>query len=257
MQCLRAIPDAHRLWWRSAVVGTLGVFVASHAATAQAATSTLTGTVRDGTGAPVQDVMISTLAANRSTRTDSVGHFRLGGLQPGPTAFGVRRLGYDSAEFTMRLDTGATTEVNVTLAELPTALPAVTTRSDARARQVLSGFYARRDAGQGGHFFVRSDIEARNARVLSELLRSIPGLELQMRDGRYVVQMRQSLLPRDCPVGIWVDGSRMEGLFIDDISPRDVEAMEVYSGAATVPPPFKSQPAAPGCGTIAIWTRVP
>jgi hypothetical protein len=229
--------------------------VASHSATAQAATSTLTGTVRDGTGAPIPDVMISTLAANRSTRTDSVGHFSLSGLRPGPTAFGVRRIGFDSAEFTMRLDTGTTADVNVILAELPAALPGVTTRADARARQVLSGFYARRDAGQGGHFFVRSDIEARRPMVLSDLLRGVPGVQLQTRDGRDVVQMRQSL--RDCPVGIWVDGSRMQGLYIDDISPRDVEAIEVYSGAATVPPAFKSQPAAPGCGTIAIWTRVP
>jgi outer membrane receptor protein involved in Fe transport len=217
----------------------------------------LTGTVRDGTGAPIPDVMISTLAANRSTRTDSAGHFSLSGLRPGPTAFGVRRIGFDSAAFTMQLDTGTTAHVNVTLAELPLALPVVTSMADARARQFLKAFYARKDAGQGGHFIVRSDIEARRPRVLSDLLRGIPGVQLQRQDGRDVVQMRQSLLGRDCPVGIWVDGSRMQGLFIDDISPRDVEAIEVYSGAATVPPAFKSQPAAPGCGTIAIWTRVP
>jgi hypothetical protein len=235
------------------------VFLAAHSATAQTVTSTLTGTVHDATGTPIPAVTISALVANRSTRTDSAGRFSLGGLRPGPTAFGVRRIGFDSAEFTMQLDTGATVDVNVILAESPTTLPGVTTSADAHVRQVLKGFYARRAADQGGHFFVRSDIEARRVTALSDLLRVLPGVQLQTRNGRDVVQLSRSSLgsARSCPVGIWVDGSLIAGLNIDDISPRDVEAIEVYSGAATVPPAFKTRAAAPGCGTIAIWTRVP
>jgi outer membrane receptor for monomeric catechols len=220
----------------------------------------LTGTVHDATGTPIPAVTISALAANRSTRTDSAGYFSLSGLRPGPTAFGVRRIGFDSAEFTLQLDTGTTVDVNVILAESPAPLLGVTTRADAHVRQVLKGFYARRDADQGGHFFVRSEIEARHVTTLSDLLRAVPGIQIgEGRNNRNVARMARSSAGtgQDCPVAIWVDGSRMPGLNIDDISPRDVEAIEVYSGAATVPPAFNSRLGGAACGTIAIWTRVP
>ena len=78
-------------------------------------------------------------------------------------------------------------------------------------------------------------------------------------NGRLAVRMARTApgAGHDCPVQIFLDGIRAPGLDIDDVPPGDVEGIEVYNGAGTLPPQFNDRRGTPACGTIAIWTRVP
>jgi hypothetical protein len=62
---------------------------------------------------------------------------------------------------------------------------------------------------------------------------------------------------RDCPPQYWVDGVKAFGLNIDDIIPQDVEGIEIYEGASTVPPQFNTKEGTTICGVVLIWTRIP
>jgi hypothetical protein len=58
-----------------------------------------------------------------------------------------------------------------------------------------------------------------------------------------------------CVMPIGVDGHLKEwGFAIDQIIPRDIEAIEIYNGPATVPRELASSLRG-FCGLVMIWTR--
>lgn len=58
-----------------------------------------------------------------------------------------------------------------------------------------------------------------------------------------------------CPMTVYVDQVPMPTPFNLDLlpSPKDLAGIEVYSGAATIPPQFSGTNR--GCGVILVWTR--
>jgi hypothetical protein len=50
---------------------------------------------------------------------------------------------------------------------------------------------------------------------------------------------------------------QVSGYSIDDMPPGDVEGVELYAGAAGLPPEFNRMRGTTICGTVAIWTRIP
>ena len=62
---------------------------------------------------------------------------------------------------------------------------------------------------------------------------------------------------RDCPPQYVVDGMRIENASPDEFVPQDVEAIELYSGPATIPPQFAPRFNSYTCGAVVIWTRLP
>lgn len=220
----------------------------------------LTGTVRDEAGAPIPSVAISTRGVVRTARTDSAGRFRMSGVTAGVGTFDVRRIGFEPAEFTATLKAGDTLNLEISLTTNAAVLDGVTTTAESRVRRQLSAFFTRRESGLGGHFLLRADIEAQHALRLTDALRRVSGVQvLPAGNGRYTVLMARTSPggPHDCPVQIWLDGIRAPGLDVDDVPPGDVEGIEIYNGAATLPPQFNDRRGTPACGTIAIWTRVP
>ena len=61
----------------------------------------------------------------------------------------------------------------------------------------------------------------------------------------------------NCPPQYFVDGIPASNFDIDEVLPGDVEAVELYSGAAGVPPQYNRFNGTSICGTILIWTRIP
>jgi hypothetical protein len=49
----------------------------------------------------------------------------------------------------------------------------------------------------------------------------------------------------------------MSNFNIDDVSPRDVEGVELYAGFAGLPQEFAKQMGVQACGVVVIWTRIP
>ena len=233
---------------------------AAHALPAQSDRATLLGTVRDLAGAGVPGVRIMTIPAGAIAITDSTGRFALLDLAAGRTRFTVRRIGFQPGEFSLDLKAGDTLEYDLRLEEKAVPIPGVETRGVSRADRALEKFYDHRASGGGGHFIVRADIEQKKPERLSDMLRSIPGLQLFSDPARQrKVRMARSNLGAfgDCPIEYWIDGMRVDGLSIDEIPSQEVEAMEVYAGPATLPPEYRTTRGTSGCGTIAIWTRTP
>jgi hypothetical protein len=141
------------------------------------------------------------------------------------------------------------------LTAVATALPSVTAmaRHDSISRHVLAEFWARKARGFG-KYITRDDIEQRGGMHFTDLLRSIPSVQIQHVRGRPELRFRGSVI-RDCPPQYWVDGIPLVRGSADEFTPDNVEAIEVYAGPATTPPQYTTRNLT--CGTIIIWSRLP
>jgi hypothetical protein len=118
----------------------------------------------------------------------------------------------------------------------------------------LSQFEARR-ASHRGSFIERSQFERRNLRIASDILRSVPGVQvLPTRTGTQIVMSRGSGARR-CVPQLYVHATPYSGNF-DDFTPDDIEALEVYVGISEIPPDLNTM-GRPICAAIVIWTREP
>lgn len=60
----------------------------------------------------------------------------------------------------------------------------------------------------------------------------------------------------DCVVPVVVDGIRREGSYeVDEIDPKEIHGIEIYSGIGAIPPEFSSMSKNSWCGIVVIWTR--
>ena len=153
---------------------------------------------------------------------------------------------------------GKTLALTVVLDATATEIEGVTVEELARRRQILADFYDRSARGFG-HFVTREQIEKRNPMNLSDMMRMIPGARLiPMRNGgQAALRFNRAMGARDCPPQYWVDGVKAFALNIDDIIPQDVEGIEIYEGASSVPPQFNTKEGTTICGVVLIWTRIP
>lgn len=222
---------------------------------AQATQATLIGTVRDTSGTPVALARLS--SSGLLAISDTAGRFKLVGLPSGATMVTVRRLGFAPRDTAMQLSGGRIDSLFVVLTVLAVDLPEVMAEADAYAEARLSEFYRHRRSSEG-RFFDRKEIEARRVTRISDLLRRLPGVRMiPDRSGRVHLRMSRATVGRDCPPDYFVDGVRAQFLNVDDLPITDVEALEVYTGPASVPPEYNTRFGNPSCGTIVIWTRVP
>jgi outer membrane receptor for ferrienterochelin and colicin len=126
-----------------------------------------------------------------------------------------------------------------------------------RRRQWIEEFYQRRIRGSGA-FVTRDDILTRHASVLTDMLRTMPGLQVvRTRAGQQGVRFAAATNGRrDCMPMIWLDGQKVPGMEVDQISINDIEGVELYRGSSITPPQFWDG-GGPSCGTIVVWTRNP
>jgi hypothetical protein len=186
--------------------------------------------------------------------TDDSGSFDMRGIPPGITVFSVRRLGYEAATFTAMLKEGKAHRVTFVLTEVATSLAGVKVEEKVAPSSWLSLFEKHRSNNRGT-FFTRKDIERRQARTASDILRVVAGVSVaNTRMGPQLV-MTRGAGARRCFPQLYVHTTPYSGM-IDDFSADDVEAIEVYNGISEVPPDLNTM-GRPICAAVVIWTREP
>jgi hypothetical protein len=233
----------------------------------------LTGVVlEDVTRRPLGLVELTVLDGKKTVAkvvSDSLGRFEVQLSKSGALKLQAMRLGYrsfTSHRVDVATDELVRMEVLLAIDAIPVEPLRVMARSQLESAFLTSvGFYDRQKAGLG-HFLSGQQIEKRNAVVLSEVLTSVPGVKL-MRADRGVTKRseitfgRGASSMRQCLPAVFIDGAltragglpRPNDLPLDDwVMPRDIEALELYHGAASTPPVFNQQAQ---CGVVAIWTK--
>jgi len=227
----------------SAQVGSLG-------------TGGIRGLVRDSGGLAIIGAQVTFPGTALVAETDDSGRFELAKVRPGMLSLRFRRVGYQPDTVDLLVLAGKTVPLEVTLSRLMVSLTPVVVTGRAELTGWRAGFYQRKNVGTG-HFFTSADIDKRNPGMMSDMFRMIPGVTVQPSQGMIRNQLRFRG-NRGCAPLTWLDGSPLAaGEFdIDNLSPRSIEAFEVYTGSV-VPPRFS---VAPGigprtCGAIVIWSK--
>lgn len=223
-------------------VGVLGVLtlLALGPGGAAAQAGAVRGTVRSG--ADSSGLAGVRVILNNDTRvlSDPQGAFVLSGVQAGTNMVVFRRIGYEELETAVWMAPGdSVVELVVTLNPVPVQLEEVTVEADAPVRNLeRQGFYERKKEGFG-HFLERSDIERRHPQVVTDLLR------------RFSRRYRQ---PR-CLVldGVLVAESAAARQVNRMVLPQDIEAIEIYGGAASLPLRFHASRCSGS--VLVVWTR--
>jgi hypothetical protein len=214
----------------------------------------LSGTVRRSPGdAPLAGAQVSIVDGPR-TRADDRGNWTIGDAPLGTRMLEVRAVGYYPERKAVDV-LRETPPVQTTLSTLKAILDTVRVRATMLYSRDRNGFQQRRRSGLG-RYITPEDIDRRRPLLLSDLLRTMPGMFLQTTDMFSHQLMMRGTGRGYCAPSVYLDGMPMEGLSTDDIDafvrPGDVTGIEVYSGT-TAPPQFTRSFS--GCGSIVIWTR--
>jgi hypothetical protein len=212
------------------------------------------GRVTDTAGVRLTGAEISVLQSELRTLSDDSGDFSLDAIPSGIVVFSVRRLGYEAATFTAVLKPGKAHRVTFSLNEVAQELPGMTVREQGLPTGWLAVFEKRRTTNRGT-FFTRKDIEKRSARVASDVMRLVPGVQVvQTRMGQQLM-MTRGAGARRCFPQLYVHSTPYSGM-IDDFPASDIEAIEVYSGISEIPAELNTM-GRPVCAAVVIWTREP
>lgn len=253
----------------SRVRGALMVlFVPVHLTAQAVGGGTIAGTVTATDGTPLGLARIAVMGGKTVTLTRDDGRFQVVGLSPGVQTIQVMKIGYGVILLPVEVRAGETVRVQVSLAVVPVPLSPVEVEADRGGglTPAMRGFEERRARGSG-HFLNRREIARMQARLFTDLLRRVPGVQIQPMPGPFgtgeMVRMARAtgvMGARACPVLFYVNGSPFPvtgdipiNFYID---PDEVVAVEIYSGMSQIPPQFNSNLLNARCGVIVIWTRM-
>ena len=126
-----------------------------------------------------------------------------------------------------------------------------------------------RQENSTGQFITRSEIEAREPAVLTDLLRGVSGVRLRPGPlGMEILMLRpldgilnttvlgddlRCASPLIFSDGQFLGGGERYGNLDDLMDPDQAEGIEIYNGDVTIPDEFNRPGSA--CGVLAVWTR--
>jgi hypothetical protein len=232
------------------------------------------GTIRgrvvdESTSRPVPDVYIEFIDGRTRTQktavSDDEGSFILAGVPAGFFRLRAERIGYTRTVTPYwRIESGEILTVTVRMLTDAVLLAPLEITARAQSRSpVLSNFHQRLERRVGGVFITRDEIERSNAGRVTDLLRMVPGVQIDGGGGQHdrIVTMVRAIpvtsFANGCPVQVYLDGmlaTRDGEVSLDELAtPNVLEGIEIFRGLATVPPEFLSPEAR--CGVIALWTK--
>ena len=206
------------------------------------------------TDRPVATAAVSITVAGRQhmTRSNRQGEFILSDLRPGAHELQVGHLGYATLRHPIAVNRGRTTQIDIGLVPAPVEMEPIVATVTRLRRLEIKGFYERKRWGEltgNGYFFGPEYLERWQPSSIGMLVSSsVPGITSDLRNRR----LSAGFSGRPCPMKYYLDGIDLRGMPVP-ISPREVAAVEVYKGAATLPGEFAGSDAR--CGAIVVWTR--
>ena len=215
----------------------------------------ITGLVADSVGTGIVGATVSVAGSALLTVSASDGSFRLTGITEGAQLLVARRIGYRPESLAVSVPPDSTLSVRLRVEPVAQQIaPVVITAGSVRYTGRLRGFNERRDRGIG-RFFTAEEIEQRRPRVVSDLLRMVPGTRVGATNGQNTVTFRG----RRCTPLIWVDGAPATAgyLDVDLFAPSTLAGIEVYAGPSSVPSELSWMRGKSSCGVIALWTKMP
>lgn len=196
----------------------------------------------------------------REARFDSAGVVLLLDLRAGVVEVDVRAVGAQPRSARMVLERGANV-VDFVLRDQRVELSTVSVLGDRPVPSRLQGYERRRMLGEPNGVVDRGEIERVRPIGVSVLLARLPGVRVMDSLGiKKPVSRRGSLMRggqmMPCQMRVMLDGVLLPLDFnLDQIPPMDVHGIEVYAGAARLPPQFGSSRENSQCGVVLIWTR--
>ncbi len=234
-------------------------------AVGQPAQMHLSGTVRNATtGLPVDAAAIGINGTTTLSGDSGIFSLEQAVVYRGASnLIEVRRIGYVPYVGDFPVDVASEgLELDVALTPLPVELAEVVVLGDRTVYALgkrMREFYRRQRTGIG-HHITRPQIEQRQARFVTDLLRTVPGLSVTPdASGRNNLRIIGSFsLYETCgSPNIYLDGVLMYGFDGVDLDflvlPEELAGIEVYTRPAQIPAEYSG--AESGCGVIAIWTR--
>jgi hypothetical protein len=203
--------------------------------------------------------------------TSNRGFFRLQTPAPGTYALEAEALGYgEVAVQDLAVALGKLNHLEITMSPAPLELEPIVAMGTPRVFQLeVQGFYDRMERGFG-YFLSPDDLERIRPLDFTQLFRRIPGVKIYGMGGmgtKLTVLRPTNLGGPECTPRVYLDGAVVGSTaYADDttgvgvhpdqfVNIRDLDALEFYRGAATVPLVWSTMGNAE-CGTIVMWTKI-
>lgn len=223
--------------------------------------ATLKGTVFDAaTAVPLIGARVVVSTTGRFVTTDSSGRFEVTGLASGIVRFYFSAEGFPQAavvlafapgevmEQRFELDSTAAVADSLRRSVQPLAAAEI---SAAAPRGVRYEDFERRMRTGRGHYVTKEQIEAAGHNNIGDAVRGLRGVAVECGGGRGC-NIRMVRANQGCYPTYVVDG-REDNFFGPMVAIRDIEGMEIYTGASDVPGEFAGWSSA--CGVVVIWTK--
>jgi hypothetical protein len=234
----------------------------AHAQTAaRRASGTVDGIVSDTGLAPLQGAFVSILGTKIRVGTGPSGRFRITDVPAGQYLIIVKRVGYHPASSAVDVAASDTVRLSYSLEKLrPEELDAVVITAKSPSIR-MAEFEARRKLGIG-EFMTTAEIDERNSAFPTELFRKFKSINVSPNHAGpitqyYALSAREGGNPSlgACPMQVYLDQVPLPSPFNLDLlpPPKQIAGIEVYAGAATIPPQFSGMNR--GCGVIMVWTK--
>jgi len=228
------------------------------------ALAVIDGIVTDTLLQPLGAADVTVVGAGARVVTGENGRFRMLQVPAGQYLLVVRRVGYAPTSGIIDVPAADTLRVSYTLARSVSMLDTIRVKEQRVSMRMLE-FEQRRSQGVG-QFITREEIERRGSLQTSDFLRYMRGVQVstnttQAFAGTQVFSRREGggfssdQQQQYCPMQVVLDGIILPRYFNLDLlpPPKQIAGIEVYSGAATIPPQFGGPDRR--CGVVAVWTR--
>ena len=217
------------------------------------------GLVSDSLLHPMNVANVTIVGTGSRLVTGENGKFRFQKVPPGQYLLVVRRIGYAPTSGMIQVKSSDTVRLTYSLSRSIVAMDTVRVNATRVSLRMLE-FEARAKGGMG-QYMNQATIDRRPSLQTFDLLRQFRGIEVSRNtsgafSGTFALSRREGgALTGGCAMQVLLDGIVMPRNFDIELlpPPKQLAGIEVYEGAATVPPQFGG--ADRRCGLIAVWTR--